>query len=105
MPRTLTLGLLRQLQVDDDRHVVGQRRVTARKRVVPVEAEPGPVDGGLQLEAEALAAIGVGGRIADMALDLDRLGVPLEGQLAGDGQVVARTADVLRLEAELRKTL
>jgi hypothetical protein len=31
--------------------------------------------------------------------------VALQGQLAGDGQVVARTADVLGLEAELREAL
>jgi hypothetical protein len=37
-----------------------------------------------------------------VALDLDRLGVALQRQLAGDRQVVAGTADVLCLEAEMR---
>src|SRR3954453_13376528 len=105
MPRTLTLGLLSQLQVDDDRHVVGQRRVAARERVVPVEAELGPVHRGLQLETEALAAVRIGGRVCDAALDLDGLGVALEGQLAGNREVVARPAGVSRGEAEAREPL
>jgi hypothetical protein len=40
-----------------------------------------------------------------VAVDLDRLRVALQRELAGDRQVVARTADVLRLEAELREAL
>jgi hypothetical protein len=57
------------------------------------------------LKAKALAAVGVRGRIADVARDLDRLGVSLQRQLARDGHIVARAADLARLEAQLRKAL
>src|SRR3954447_15204216 len=104
MPST-RIRSLDKLQVDDDRDLVGQRGVAARERVVPVEPEAGAVDLGLELEPEALAAVGVGSRIVDVTDDLDRLGVALQRQLAGHREVVAGAADLARLEAQLREAL
>src|SRR3954447_18855756 len=106
MPRTrIELGLLRQLQVDDDRDVVRQGRLAARERVVPADAELRAVDLRLGLEAEARAAVRVVDRVGDDAGDLDGLGVALDRDLAVDRDLVAVTLDRLRLERQLRIAL
>src|SRR4051812_12147198 len=106
MPRTrIELRLLRELQLDDDRDLVGEGRLTARQRVVPVDAELVAVDLGLSLEAEAGAAVRVVDRVGDDAGDLDGLGVALDRDLAVDLDAVAITVDGLRLEGQLRVAL
>src|SRR4051812_28965677 len=106
MPRTrIGLGLLRELQVDDDRDLVREGRLAARKRVVPAHAELGAVDLRLSLEAEAGAAKRIVERVGDDAGDLDGLGVALDRDLAVDLELVAVALDALGLEAELRVAL
>src|SRR3954471_21167729 len=106
MPRTrIELRLLRQLQVGDDRDLVGESRLATRQRVVPADAELVAVDLRLELQAEALAAERIRERVRDDAGDLDGLGVALDRDLAVDRQLVAVAADVLRLEGQLRMAL
>src|SRR4051794_3287773 len=106
MPRArIGLGLLRELQVDDDRDFVREGRLAARKRVVPAHAELGAVDLRLSLEAEAGAAERIVERVGDDAGDLDGLGVALDRDLAVDLELVAVAGDRLRLEAELGAAL
>src|SRR3954447_15186935 len=106
MPRTrIELGLLRQLQVDDDRDVVREGRLAARERVVPADTELGAVNLGLSLQAEAGAAVRVVDRVGDDAGDLDGLGVALDRDLAVDLDLVAVTGDRLRSERQLRVAL
>jgi len=80
----MVLGLLRELQVDDDRDLVRESRLAARERVVPADAELVAVDLGLELEAEALAAVRIGDRVGDDAGDLDALAVALDRDLTVD---------------------
>src|SRR5436305_9101808 len=53
------LRLLRELEVRQQRDLVGQRRLATRERVVPVDPEPRAIDLRLELEAEALPAVRV----------------------------------------------
>src|SRR3954453_7586655 len=106
MPRTrMLLRPLHELQVGDQRDLVPEGRLTAGERVVPVDPELGPVDGGLELDTEAHVPERVVLRFGDRAADLDGLRVALHRQLAGDADVVAGAADVLRLERDLRVLL
>src|SRR4051812_2943702 len=92
MPRTrmcLRLQWADELQLREDRDLVGECLVAARERVVPAHAERGAVDGRLELDAEALVAVRVCTRFGDDALDLGVLGVALDRDLTGDGEVVA----------------
>src|SRR3954463_16455242 len=79
IPRTrIELGVLRQLQLRDDRDLVREGRLAARERVVPAGAELVPVDLRLELQAEAGAAVGIVDRVGDDAGDLDGLCVALD---------------------------
>src|SRR5215216_4893446 len=100
MPRTrIDLRLLRELQLDDDRDLVGEGRLTARQRVVPADAELVAVDLRLGLQAEARAAVRVVDRVGDDAGDLDGLGVALDRDLAVDLDAVAVAVDGFGREA------
>src|SRR4051794_29518821 len=102
MPRTrMVLGLLRELQVGDDRDFVRESRLAARERVVPADPELVAVDLGLELQAEAGPAERVVECIGYDAGDLDGLGVALDRDLAIDRHLVAVAVDRLRLEGQL----
>src|SRR5215212_6370107 len=106
MPRTrIELRLLRELQLGDDRDLVGEGRLAAGQRVVPVDAELRAVDLGLELQAEARAAERIVERIGHDAEDLDGLGVALDRDLTVDLQLVAVALDRLRGERQLRVAL
>src|SRR3954452_18040568 len=106
MPRTRTeSGLLHELEFGDERDVVGERRLTTRKWVVPADAEHVAPDHGRQCQAEALATVGVGNWVRDLAGDLDLFCAPLDRDLAVDMDPVARAFDRARLEGKLRVAL
>src|ERR1019366_1768475 len=65
------------------------------------ETERGAVDLSLELDPEALTAVGVVDRLGDHADDLDGLGVALDRDLAVDLQLIAVAADVLGRECDL----
>src|SRR3954454_20034989 len=98
MPSTrIVLRPLHELQVRDQGDLVLEGRLAARERGVPADAELGPVDGRLELDAEADAAERVVLRGRDRPAGLERLGVALHRQLAADGEVVTGAADVAGL--------
>src|SRR3954452_6382423 len=104
MPRILIgLGLrsLRQLELDDQRHVVRQREAALGERGIPLEAELGAVDHGLEVDADLRAAGDVLVRPDDRATTADRMRVALDGQLAVDDQLVTLDAQVRGLVAQL----
>src|SRR3954470_7370094 len=104
MPRTrILLGLLglRQLELDDQRHVVRQRVPALGERSVPVEAELRAIDHRLEVDADLGVARDVLVRADERAAALDRMRVALDGQLAVDQELVALDAHVARLVAEL----
>src|SRR3954453_17508916 len=96
----LALGL-RQLELDDQRHVVRQREAALGKRGVPLEAELGAVDHGLEVDADLRVAGDVLVRPDDRATAADRMRVALDGQLAVDHQLVTLDAQVRGLVAQL----
>src|SRR4051812_17745195 len=104
MPRTLMeLGLLglRQLELDDQRHVVRQREAALGERGVPLEAELGAVDHGLEVDADLRVAGDVLVRAHERATAAHGMRVALDGQLAVDHELVALEAQVRRLVAQL----
>src|SRR3954464_9818698 len=103
MPRTLmALGLLtRQLELDDQRHVVRQREAALGKRGVPLEAELRAVDHRLEVDADLGVAGDVLVRAHERAAALDRVRVALDGQLPVDDKLVTLDTQVARLVAEL----
>src|SRR5205085_6874616 len=87
-------------------HVVAHEQATARKRLVPLEAELAAVDDGRHLEAHALVAPRVGAGASVVALELDRLRHALQRDLARNaGRAVAGQPDRLRAELDLRNAL
>ena len=58
----IVLHLLDEEQLGDEGDVVREGRLAVRERVVPVDAERRAVDGRVELEADALAAVRVGQR-------------------------------------------
>src|SRR3954453_15394344 len=104
MPRTrMALGLLdllRELGLDDQRHVVRQRVPTLGERRVPLEAELRAIDHRLEVDADLRVAGDVLVRADERATALDRVRVALDGQLALDQELVALDAHVARLVAE-----
>src|SRR3954447_5368599 len=104
MPRTL-IGLrllgLRQLELDDQGHVVRQREAALGKRGVPLEAELRAVDHGLEVDADLGVAGDVLVRPDDRATARDGVRVALDRQLAVDHQLVTLDAQVRGLVAEL----
>src|SRR3954451_4903195 len=103
MPRTLMeLGLLTsQLELDDQRHVVGQSEAALGERGVPLEAELRAVDHGLEGDADLGVAGDVLVRADERAAAGDRMRVALDRQLAVDHKLVALDAQVGRLVAKL----
>src|SRR3954447_23188855 len=106
MPRTrMALRLLgvglRQLELDDQRHVVREREAALRERGVPVEAELRAIDHRLEVDADLGRAGDVLVRADERAAALNRVRVALDRQLAVDHQLVALDAHVARLVAEL----
>src|SRR3954470_12950780 len=105
MPRTrMALGP-RQLELDDEGHVVREREAALGKRSVPLEAELRAIDHGLEVDADLGVAGDVLVRADERAAALDRVGVALDGQLTVDEQLVVLDAQIARLVAELRVVL
>src|SRR3954466_188500 len=106
MPRTRMLlrllALLRELELDDQRHVVREREAALGERGVPLEAELRAVDHGLEVDADLGVAGDVLVRADERAAPGDRVRLALDGQLTVDHQLVALDAQVARLVAELR---
>src|SRR4051794_22062258 len=96
MPRTrMALGLLTsQLELDDQRHVVCQSEAALGERSVPLEAELGAVDHGLEGDADLRVAGDVLVRADERAAATDRMRVALDRQLAVDHQLVTLEAQV-----------
>src|SRR5882724_3269002 len=91
MPRTRTgSGLLHELELGDKRDVVGKRRLTTRKWVIPADPELVAPDHGCECQTETLATVGVGNWVRDVAGDLDGFRVPLDRDLAVDADPIAR---------------
>src|SRR3954469_14598366 len=104
MPRTrILLGLLglRELELDDQRHVVRQRVPALGERSVPVEAELRAIDHRLEVDADLGVARDVLVRSDERATALDRVRVALDRELTVDHQLVALDAHVARLVAQL----
>src|SRR3954453_7811867 len=102
MPRTrMGLALLTiQLELGDQRHVVGQSEAALGERGVPLEAELGAVDHGLEGDAGLRVAGDVLVRPDDRATARDRVGVALDDELAVDHQLVTLDAQVRGLVAQ-----
>src|SRR5258706_8597659 len=106
MPRTRTgSGLLHELEFGDKRDVLGKRRLTTRKWVIPVDPELVAPDHSCECQTETLATVGVGNWVRDLAGDLDGFRVPLDRDLAVDADPVAGAFDSARLEGKLRIAL
>src|SRR4051794_14557627 len=107
MPRTrIELGLdLRQLELDGELDVVGQREPALGERRVPVEAVLRAVDDGLERDADLLDVAERDRRVGDGAAALDLLAVALDGQRAVGDELVALAADVVGDVADLRVLL
>src|SRR3954453_22848767 len=105
MPRTrMALGLLdllRELELDDQRHVVRERKAALGERGVPLEAELRAIDHRLEVDADLRVAGDVLVRADERAAALDRVRVALDGQLAFDDELLALDAQVTRLVAKL----
>src|SRR3954454_14482424 len=92
-PRTfMSLGL-RQLELDDQLDLVGEREAALGQRGVPVQAVLRAIDDRLELDADLLDVAEGHGRLGDRAARLDRAGVALDRQLAVDDQLVVVRAD------------
>src|SRR3954453_13770022 len=106
MPRTrMALGLLdllRELGLDDQRHVVRERVPALGERGVPLEAELRAVDDRLEVDADLGVAGDVLVRADERAAAGHWVGLALDRELAVDDQLVALDAQVARLVAELR---
>src|SRR3954468_6962556 len=101
MPRTrMALGP-RQLELDDEGHVVREREAALGKRSVPLEAELRAIDHGLEVDADLGVAGDVLVRADERAAALDRVRVALDRQLTVDHELVALDAQVARLVAKL----
>src|SRR3954470_3174286 len=101
MPRTRMALRPRQLELDDQRHVVRERVPALGERRVPLEAELRAIDHRLEVDADLGVAGDVLVRADERAAALDRMRVALDGQLAVDQELVALDAHVARLVAEL----
>src|SRR3954464_2428507 len=105
MPRTRILlrllALLRQLELDDQRHVVREREPALGERGVPLESELRAIDHRLEVDADLGRAGDVLVRADERAAALNRVRIALDRQLAVDHQLVALDAHVARLVAEL----
>src|SRR4051795_10320795 len=103
MPSTrIVLRLcLRQLELDDEVHVVRQREAALGERGVPLEAELRAIDDRLEVDADLGVAGDVLVRSDERAAAGHGVGLALDGELAVDDQLVALDAQVARLVAEL----
>src|SRR3954453_18521905 len=96
------LGLcLCPLELDGQLLVVRQREAALRERGVPLEAELGAVDHGLEVDADLRVAGDVLVRAHERATAAHGMRVALDGQLAVDHELVALEAQVRRLVAQL----
>src|SRR5207244_9623908 len=66
------LRLPQEVEIGRELDLVGQSRLPVRKRHVPLDAELGAIDRGLELETDPLAPIWIRDRICDRARQLDR---------------------------------
>src|SRR5579859_168195 len=105
MPRTFIVLLLHQEEVCGQLHVVRERRLPVGELHLPVDAERAAVDGRLEVERHPLGPGRMRERVADRAFELDGNGHALQSQLAADRDVLARAADLGRLEPEERSPL
>src|SRR4051812_34131046 len=92
------VGRANQLQLDGDRHLVGEGVAAARDRGVPVDAVGRAIDGSRQLDRDAVLAVEVLGRAGDRAGGLDRLRDTAHRQLAVDRQLLTVLVQLGRLE-------
>src|SRR3954454_7892715 len=92
---------LRQLELDDEGHVVRQREAALGERGVPLEDELRAVDDRLEVDADLGVARDVLVRAHERAAAGDGVGVALDGELAVYDQLVALDVQVARLVAEL----
>jgi hypothetical protein len=106
MPRTLIALRPNELEVDDELHVVAEHLPAVGQVHVPAHAELVTVDDGLEVECDAVAAVGTHDRALELTGRLDGLGDGVDRQLTAqlDGSVGA-DLDVAGVEADLRVAL
>src|SRR4051794_21351855 len=95
------LARRQQLELDVDRDLELERLSAAGQIGVPDDAEVAPVDGGLEREADPLAAGDVGAEAGEAAAGLDGAGLALDLELAAEANR-AVVGDVERGRAELQ---
>src|SRR3954451_1368820 len=106
-PRTF-IGLLRgrrQLEVDEQLDLVGEREAALGQRGVPVQAVLRAVHDRLELEADLLDAAEGLVRLGDRAAGLDRARVALDRQLAVDDERAVLGTHQGRGEGDVRVAL
>src|SRR5690606_8596608 len=95
-------GLQRTLQVERDGDVLADEHAAGLEGGVPGEAEVLPVDDGLRRRTGLVVAPRVGAEAAELEVEGDRLGHPVNGEVAVDEEVAALDADTGRDEVDGR---
>jgi hypothetical protein len=90
-----------QRQLGGQCHVLGERRLAARERSVPVEAKRRAVDRAAEDDVDPLPAVGVDEWAADGPFESHRLRAALDREVAVDDDVGARDLDRARRESQL----